>query len=130
MKKLIMPVMILALMSIGSAAVAQNKEVAKKSVKTEKKDAAKKAVKPEKMEAEKKVVKTKMETEKKEAATEKKGAAELKKQATAAPAPAAKKVEDKIVKGKKGPEGQPVYEGAQGGKYYINKNGNKTYLKN
>lgn len=118
MKKLIMPVMILALMSIGSAAVAQNKEVAKK------------AVKPEKMEAEKKVVKTRMETEKKEAATEKKGAAELKKQATAAPAPAAKKVEDKIVKGKKGPEGQPVYEGAQGGKYYINKNGNKTYLKN
>lgn len=36
---------------------------------------------------------------------------------------------DKIVAGKKGPEGQTVYEGAKGGQYYINKNGNKTYLK-
>ncbi len=36
---------------------------------------------------------------------------------------------DKIIPGKKGPEGQAVYEGAKGGQYYINKNGNKTYLK-
>ncbi|NJO68233.1 MAG: hypothetical protein HC830_02240 [Bacteroidetes bacterium] len=36
---------------------------------------------------------------------------------------------DKIIPGKKGPEGQPVYEGIKGGIYYINKNGNKTYLK-
>jgi colicin import membrane protein len=36
---------------------------------------------------------------------------------------------DKMIPGKKGPEGQPVYEGAKGGQYYINKNGNKTYLK-
>jgi colicin import membrane protein len=38
-------------------------------------------------------------------------------------------VTDKVVPGKKGPEGQPVYEGQKGGHYYINKNGNKTYLK-
>lgn len=36
---------------------------------------------------------------------------------------------DKVVTGKKGPDGQAVYEGSQGGQYYINKNGNKTYLK-
>lgn len=36
---------------------------------------------------------------------------------------------DKIINGKKGPEGQPVYEGIKGGVYYINKNGNRTYLK-
>lgn len=36
---------------------------------------------------------------------------------------------DKLVPGKKGPEGQAVYEGPNGGHYYINKNGNKTYLK-
>jgi hypothetical protein len=36
---------------------------------------------------------------------------------------------DKALAGKKGPDGQPVYEGAKGGLYYINKNGNKTYLK-
>ncbi|NJK96965.1 MAG: hypothetical protein HC905_20415 [Bacteroidales bacterium] len=40
------------------------------------------------------------------------------------------KEEDKIVSGKKGPEGQKVYLGPQGGEYYINKNGNKVYLKN
>lgn len=36
---------------------------------------------------------------------------------------------DKVVTGKKGPDGQAVYEGTQGGQYYINKNGNKTYMK-
>jgi colicin import membrane protein len=36
---------------------------------------------------------------------------------------------DKVVAGKKGPNGEAVYQGAQGGQYYINKNGNKTYLK-
>ena len=36
---------------------------------------------------------------------------------------------DKVVTGKKGPDGLAVYEGAKGGLYYINKNGNKTYLK-
>jgi hypothetical protein len=36
---------------------------------------------------------------------------------------------DKIIQGKKGPDGQSVYEGGKGGLYYINKNGNKTYLK-
>lgn len=36
---------------------------------------------------------------------------------------------DKAVPGRKGPEGQQVYEGIKGGIYYINKNGNKTYLK-
>lgn len=108
MKKMIMPVMILVLMSAGSAAVAQNKQNGK-TVKAEKKEMVKK-----------------------QAVTEKKGtgAAELKKKATATTGPVVKKAEDKVVKGTKGPEGQPVYEGAQGGKYYINKNGNKTYLKN
>ena len=36
---------------------------------------------------------------------------------------------DKVVAGKKGPDNQAVYEGPQGGQYYINKSGNKTYLK-
>lgn len=36
---------------------------------------------------------------------------------------------DKIVPGKKGPEGQTVYQGTRKGQYYINKNGKKTYLK-
>lgn len=36
---------------------------------------------------------------------------------------------DKVVAGKKGPDGQAVYEGPKGGQYFINKNGNKTYLK-
>jgi hypothetical protein len=36
---------------------------------------------------------------------------------------------DKVINGRKGPEGQAVYEGVKGGIYYINKNGNKTYLK-
>jgi hypothetical protein len=36
---------------------------------------------------------------------------------------------DKVITGQKGPDGQPVYEGPKGGTYYINKNGNKTYLK-
>jgi hypothetical protein len=36
---------------------------------------------------------------------------------------------DKVVPGKKGPNGEAVYQGAQGGQYYMNKNGNKTYLK-
>jgi len=36
---------------------------------------------------------------------------------------------DKVVPGQKGPDGQAVYEGPKGGQYYINKNGNKTYLK-
>jgi colicin import membrane protein len=36
--------------------------------------------------------------------------------------------DDKIIPGKNGPEGQPVYLGPRGGQYYINKNGNKTYL--
>jgi colicin import membrane protein len=35
---------------------------------------------------------------------------------------------DKVVTGKKGPEGQSVYMGTKGGHYYINKNGHKTYL--
>lgn len=35
---------------------------------------------------------------------------------------------DKIIPGKQGPEGQPVYLGPRGGEYYINKNGNRTYL--
>lgn len=37
---------------------------------------------------------------------------------------------DKVVTGKKGPNGEAVYQGSQGGQYYMNKNGNKTYLKN
>lgn len=32
---------------------------------------------------------------------------------------------DKVLKG---PHGEVVHEGERGGKYYINKNGNKTYL--
>jgi colicin import membrane protein len=36
---------------------------------------------------------------------------------------------DKVVAGKKGPNGEAVYQGAQGGQYYKNKNGTKTYLK-
>jgi colicin import membrane protein len=36
---------------------------------------------------------------------------------------------DKVVPGKKGPDGQAVYEGPKGGQYYIAKSGNKTYLK-
>jgi hypothetical protein len=36
---------------------------------------------------------------------------------------------DKVVAGKKGPNGEAVYQGAQGGQYYLNKSGNKTYLK-
>lgn len=36
---------------------------------------------------------------------------------------------DKVINGQKGPEGQPVYQGVKGGIYYINKSGNKTYLK-
>ena len=36
---------------------------------------------------------------------------------------------DKIIDGKTGPQGQPVYLGPRGGEYYINKNGNRTYLK-
>jgi colicin import membrane protein len=38
-------------------------------------------------------------------------------------------VGDKIINGKKGPEGQPMFEGVRGGVYYINKKGNRTYLK-
>ena len=33
-----------------------------------------------------------------------------------------------VVKSQKGPNGEVVYTGERGGKYYINKNGNKTYL--
>lgn len=33
-----------------------------------------------------------------------------------------------VVKTQKGPNGEVVYTGERGGKYYINKNGNKTYL--
>ncbi|MVM32465.1 hypothetical protein GO755_20645 [Spirosoma sp. HMF4905] len=33
-----------------------------------------------------------------------------------------------IVKSLKGPNGEVVHTGEKGGKYYINKNGNKTYL--
>lgn len=33
-----------------------------------------------------------------------------------------------VVKSEKGPNGEVVYTGERGGKYYINKNGNKTYL--
>lgn len=36
---------------------------------------------------------------------------------------------DKTVPGKKGPNGETVYQGTQGGLYYINAAGNKTYLK-
>lgn len=36
---------------------------------------------------------------------------------------------DKVVAGKKGPNGEAVYQGTEGGQYYLNKNGNKTYLK-
>jgi colicin import membrane protein len=36
---------------------------------------------------------------------------------------------DKVVAGKKGPNGEAVYQGSQGGQYYMNKNGAKTYLK-
>ncbi len=36
---------------------------------------------------------------------------------------------DKVIAGKKGPEGETVYQGAKGGQYYINKTGVKTYLK-
>lgn len=36
---------------------------------------------------------------------------------------------DKVVANKKGPNGETVYQGAQGGQYYMNKSGNKTYLK-
>lgn len=36
---------------------------------------------------------------------------------------------DKVVAGKKGPGGEAVYQGTQGGQYYINKSGNKIYLK-
>src|SRR5512138_3879459 len=36
---------------------------------------------------------------------------------------------DKVVAGKKGPNGEAVYQGTQGGQYYMNKSGNKTYLK-
>jgi hypothetical protein len=36
---------------------------------------------------------------------------------------------DKVVAAKKGPNGETVYQGAQGGQYYMNKSGNKTYLK-
>ena len=44
--------------------------------------------------------------------------------------PAAKSAqEDKVIAGKKGPDGETVYQGSQGGQYYINKSGNKTYLK-
>lgn len=32
---------------------------------------------------------------------------------------------DKVINGRKGPDGQPVYEGVKGGIYYINKNGIK-----
>lgn len=33
-----------------------------------------------------------------------------------------------VVKSLKGPNGEVVHTGEKGGKYYINKNGNKTYL--
>lgn len=33
-----------------------------------------------------------------------------------------------VDKVRKGPHGEVVHEGERGGKYYINKNGNKTYL--
>ena len=33
-----------------------------------------------------------------------------------------------VDKKQKGPNGEVVYTGERGGKYYINKNGNKTYL--
>jgi colicin import membrane protein len=33
-----------------------------------------------------------------------------------------------IDKSQKGPNGEVIYTGARGAKYYINKNGNKTYL--
>ncbi|MFD2935073.1 hypothetical protein [Spirosoma flavum] len=33
-----------------------------------------------------------------------------------------------VVKSLKGPNGEVVHTGEHGGKYYINKNGNKTYL--
>jgi hypothetical protein len=36
---------------------------------------------------------------------------------------------DKVVAGKKGPNGEAVYQGTKGGQYYMNKNGNKVYLK-
>lgn len=36
---------------------------------------------------------------------------------------------DKVVAGKKGPNGEAVYQGTQGGQYYVNKSGAKTYLK-
>lgn len=36
---------------------------------------------------------------------------------------------DKALAGAKGPDGQAVYQGSKGGQYYINKNGNKTYIK-
>jgi hypothetical protein len=59
----------------------------------------------------------------------KKSAADSKKAKTEQTQKAADKPTDKIIKDKKGPDGQPVYEGGKGGLYYINKNGNKTYLK-
>lgn len=57
---------------------------------------------------------------------------EQKKQETKASvsAPAAKPdAGDVVITGKKGPDGQSVYQGIKGGQYYFNKNGNKTYLK-
>lgn len=33
-----------------------------------------------------------------------------------------------VDKQQKGPNGEVIYTGERGGKYYINKNGNKTYL--
>ena len=49
-------------------------------------------------------------------------------QTTAKPAPKAMQA-DKVVAGKKGPNGETVYQGTQGGQYYMNKSGVKTYLK-
>jgi hypothetical protein len=37
---------------------------------------------------------------------------------------------DKVLEGKKGPNGEIVYVGSQGGQYYLNKNGEKIYLSN
>lgn len=39
------------------------------------------------------------------------------------------KTGDPVVKNKKGPHGETVYLGEKGGHYYLNKGGNKVYIK-
>jgi colicin import membrane protein len=129
MKKLIIFIVLIAFISFGAVNAQTKKSATKSKAKTEQ---VKKDAKPEQVKKDAKTVK-----EKKEAKTDKKVTVEKKEVKATTGKKAVKEQKasakpesaDKVIRGKKGPDGQAVYKGARGGEYYINKNGNKTYLK-